>query len=73
MYTKTQLCITTFVVFMTLMTMQCCCAVETVDMTDALVQQPYYQVAASKHGIVKTFKIIQSHGEQVGSDHAALF
>lgn len=40
-------------------------AVETVRMTDALLQQPYYQEVAAQHRIVKTFRIIQSHGEQV--------
>ncbi len=41
-------------------------AVETVRMTDALLQQPYHQEVAAQHQIAKTFRIIQSHGEQVG-------
>ncbi len=38
-------------------------------MTAALLSQPHYQVAAPQHKIGKTFKIIQSHGEQVRHIH----
>ena len=41
-------------------------AVETVRMTDALLQQPYHREIAVQHQIAETFRIIQSHGEQVG-------
>ena len=41
-------------------------AVETVRMTDALLQQLFYQEVAAQHQIAETFRIIQSHGEQVG-------
>ncbi len=41
-------------------------AVETVRMTDALLQQPYHREVAAQHQIAETFRIIQSHGEQVG-------
>ena len=41
-------------------------AVETVRMTDALLQQPLHREVAAQHQIAETFRIIQSHGEQVG-------
>jgi hypothetical protein len=41
-------------------------AVETVRMTDALLQQPFHREVATQHQIAETFRIIQSHGEQVG-------
>jgi hypothetical protein len=43
-------------------------AVETVRMTEALLQQPLHREVAAQHQIAKTFRIIQSHGEQVGID-----
>ncbi|DBA92467.1 TPA: hypothetical protein ACH3X1_002700 [Trebouxia sp. C0004] len=40
-------------------------AVETVRITDALLQQPYHQEVAAQHQIAETFRIIKSHGEQI--------
>lgn len=34
-------------------------------MTDALLQQPYHREVAAQHQIAETFRIIQSHGEQI--------
>ena len=46
----------------------CChCTVETVKATDALVSHPSYTAVAPQHKVARSFKIIQSHGEQVGS------
>ncbi|KAL0035395.1 hypothetical protein WJX77_004578 [Trebouxia sp. C0004] len=39
--------------------------VETVRITDALLQQPYHQEVAAQHQIAETFRIIKSHGEQI--------
>ena len=44
-------------------------AVETVRMTDALLQQPLHREVAAQHQIAETFRIIQSHGEQVGIEN----
>lgn len=43
-------------------------AVETVRITDALLQQPYHREVAAQYQIAETFMIIQSHGEQVEID-----
>lgn len=40
-------------------------AVETVTATEALSRQQDYQQVASQHSINRTFKVLQSHGEQV--------
>ncbi|KAL0020383.1 hypothetical protein WJX79_002660 [Trebouxia sp. C0005] len=39
--------------------------VETVRITDALLQQPYHREVAAQYQIAETFMIIQSHGEQI--------
>ena len=43
-------------------------AVETVRITDALLQHPLHREVAAQHQIAETFRIIQSHGEQVVVD-----